>query len=99
MFTPLITTLHTAPMVQTEILKQTKPSKSPLSPRDEQQMVCGIYKQRDTHLLYQNHFTFYLDLWYLSSLFQHDSNYSHQGVPLETLAKNFTELLNLRAPH
>ena len=37
---------------------------------------------------YQKRFRFYLGLWYLSSLLEHDSNYSHQGACLEPSAKS-----------
>ncbi len=58
------------------------------SPRESRQIVQGIFKQSWRNPSYQNRFRFYLGLWYLSSLLEHDSNYSHQGARLEPSAKS-----------
>lgn len=58
------------------------------SPQDSRQIAQGIFKQSRRNPSYQNRFRFYLDLWYLSSLWGHDSNCSHQGARLEPSAKS-----------
>lgn len=58
------------------------------SPRDSRQTAQGIFKQSWRNPSYQNRFRFYLGLWYLSSLSEHDSNYSHPGACLEPLARS-----------
>lgn len=58
------------------------------SPRGSRQIAQGIFKQSCRNPSYQNRFRFYLGLWYLSSLLEHDSNYSHQGACLEPSAKS-----------
>jgi len=58
------------------------------SPPDSRQTAERIFKQNSRNPSYQNHFRFYLALWYVSSLLGHDSNYSHQCARLEPSAKS-----------
>lgn len=51
-------------------------------------IVWRIFKQSCGNSSYQNCSRFYLGLWYLSSLLEHDSNYCHQRVRLEPSAKS-----------